>query len=550
MSTPALVARDVVTIYEDRRVLDGVDLTAAPGQRLGLVGENGAGKSTLLRVLAGLDGPDSGEVIRPADTGFLYQELPYPATATVADIVDDALAPVREHERRLEQLATQLEDAPQDPAVYAAYAEVLEWMDAHDGWQADRRAERVTDGLGLTGIARSRAIRDMSGGERARLGLAALLLRQPAALLLDEPTNHLDDDAISFLETHLPQVPGVVVVASHDRLFLDAVCTDIVDLDPSRAGVTRYGGAYSDYLAAKRAERERWERDFADQQAQIAELRAFAATTARRVAPARARQDNDKMTYDRHGGRVQAQVSRRVRNARQRLEVLERHQIPKPPAPLRFRGELTEDVSVDGPAITAEGIDVPGRLRLDRLAVQTTDRLLITGANGAGKSTLLHVLAGTVAPQRGQVHRHPRIRVAMLDQEVEFAEPARTPARIYARALGDLAEHRPLAELGLLHPRDLHRPVGQLSVGQRRRLALALLVARAPQVLLLDEPSNHLSLTLVDELEEALRTASGAIVAASHDRWLRRRWVGAQLRLHQGVPMAWWPADGESPVQT
>jgi macrolide transport system ATP-binding/permease protein len=521
--SPSLLARDLYKVYGDRRVLDGVSLTASPGQRLGLVGENGVGKSTLLRLLAGLEEPDDGEITRPADCGFLAQELPHPLHRSVADVVDDALADIRAAERRLAHLMSHLDD----PESLAEYGEVLEWAQAHDLWDADRRAELVLDGLGLAGVAPERSLGSLSGGQRSRLGLAALLIRQPRALLLDEPTNHLDDEAMVFLESQLRRLPGVVVLASHDRVFLDAVCTDILDLDPARGGVTRYGGAYSDYLVAKRAERARWQQQYESEQDELKQLKHSVAVTARIVGYNRAPRDNEKMGYDRTGGRVEKQISRRVRNAQLRLDELTRSQVRKPPSPLRFSAAVTAAPAPDKLALSVREVRIDGRLDIEHLDVTSSDRLMISGLNGAGKSTLLGVLAGRLTPDHGEVRRARGVRVGLLDQDVVFAEPGKSARQLYSGVA-------PLGDLGLVAPRDLDRPVGHLSVGQRRRLALAMLIGDPPDVLLLDEPTNHLSLSLVEELEEALRSAPGAIVVASHDRWLRRTWDGAELVLREG----------------
>ncbi len=370
----------------------------------------------------------------------------------------------------------------------------------------------------------------MSGGQRARLGMAALLIRQPSALILDEPTNHLDDDALEFLQKQLSQVPGVVVVASHDRVFLDAVCTDIVDLDPARGGPQRYGGTYTDYLAEKRAERARWQEQFEGRAGGAERTSPFGRGDGpgRRQSPQTPRK-HQQVEYDFHGGRVQKQISRRVRNAQQRLDDLTRDQIRKPPAPLQFSGTLTGKVRRELLGIAARDVRVDGRLEIDRLDVFNTTRLLVTGPNGSGKSTLLAVLAGRLPVDAGIVQLAPGMRIGLLEQDVVFAEPDRTPRELYDKNSDEQSAR--LVGLGLVAPRDLDRPVGALSVGQRRRLALALLIARPPHVLLLDEPTNHLSLKLAEELEEALRSAPGAIVVATHDRWFRRRWEGPEIGL-------------------
>ncbi|MEU7047544.1 ABC-F family ATP-binding cassette domain-containing protein [Streptomyces lavenduligriseus] len=540
MSQPALLARDVVRTLGGRRVLDGISLTASPGHRIGLIGENGAGKSTLLRVLAGVDEPDSGSVTRPAGLGFLHQEMPYDADATVAAVLDEALREAREDLAELERLGEALARVPQDDPGHQelldAYGRRLEQAQDRESWDADRRAALVLDGLGLGTVGHDRTLGSLSGGQRGRLALAALLVRRPSALLLDEPTNHLDDGAAAFLEEQLRTLPGTVVAASHDRAFLDAVCTDLVDLDPAVDGPVRYGGDYTAYLGEKRAERERWERRYAEEQRELAELRQAAGVTAHRVAPDRGRTDNEKMGYGHRAGRVQNQISRRVRNATRRLEELERARVAEPPRPLRFAaGDLAARAEEDPqPLVALRNVRVPGRLAQVTQEISATDRLLITGGNGAGKSTLLAVLAGRLAAE-GEVRRRPRLTVGLLTQDTVFDRPGRTVRDTYELSLGPArAERVPLLSLGLLHEADLDKPVGLLSVGQRRRLALALLVARPPQLLLLDEPTNHLSPRLCDELEEALGPGPGAIAVASHDRWLRRRWQGRELRLEPG----------------
>ncbi|MGW5606445.1 ABC-F family ATP-binding cassette domain-containing protein [Streptomyces sp. NPDC003753] len=538
MPQPALLAHDLTRSLGGRRVLDGVCLTASPGRRIGLIGENGAGKSTLLRVLAGVDQPDAGRVTRPGDLGFLHQEMPFDADSTIAAVLDEALREAREDLAELDRLGEELarvpEDDPRHRELLDTYGRRLDLAQDRESWDADRRAALVLDGLGLGALGHDRTLGSLSGGQRGRLALAALLVPRPSALLLDEPTNHLDDGAAAFLEEQVRGLPGTVVVASHDRAFLDAVCTDLIDLDPAVHGPVRHGGNYSAYLGEKRAERERWERRYAEEQQELEELRRSAGVTAHRVAPDRGRTDNEKMGYGHRAGRVQNQISRRVRNATRRLEELERAQVAEPPRPLRFAAGDLAARAEDGPQplVSLHNVRVPGRLALDGLEVSATDRLLVTGGNGAGKSTLLAVLAGRLPAAEGEVRRRRRLTVGLLSQDTVFDRPERTARDTYEQSLGsERAEKVPLTSLGLLHEADLGKPVGQLSVGQRRRLALALLVARPPQLLLLDEPTNHLSPALCDELEAALGPGPGAIVLASHDRWLRRRWQGRELRL-------------------
>ena len=529
-----LVAEGVTKFYGAQKVLSGLDLTVAPGHRTGVVGENGVGKSTLLRLLAGMEDPDAGRITRPDDLGFLHQEMPFPPSTPVADVIADALAEVRALEadvqRAADALGTPGASAEEHAAAEVAYADALRRAEVAQVWDADRRVEVTLAGLGIDHVM-DRTVDEMSGGERTRLHLAALLVRQPGALLLDEPTNHLDDEASTFLAAAVRAMPGVVVLASHDRVFLDEVCTEIFDLDPTPSGLsgTLYAGTYSDYRKAKKAERVAWERQYAAEQEELKALRSSVATTARNVSHGRESTDHNKMAYGARGDRVEGQVSRRVRNAQQRLDTLEAAQVRKPPRPLAFRASSYGLAAAGGAtlALSLRDVVVPGRVELASLDLTAGTKLLITGGNGSGKSTLLHVMAKDVVPARGTVTWGEGVQVGMLEQDVYLQDDVRSPRQLFELiGAGDQ-----LAGFGLVGGKDLDRPLRELSVGQRRRVVLGMLVAQAPEVLLLDEPTNHISLTLADELGEAIGVALGTIVVASHDRWLRRRWTGKTLAL-------------------
>lgn len=527
-----LRADGVSLSYGDRRVLTDVSLTIAPGARVGLIGENGVGKSTLLRLLAGVESPDAGAVTRPARVGFLWQEVRFRPDQTLAALIEDALAEVRGIERELELSAAALADG--DPDASARYDSALAAAEQAEVWSVDARRDELLAGLGVGGIPLSRRLGEVSGGQRSRFALAALLLGRPDALLLDEPTNHLDDAAAAFLERQLLAWSGPVLFASHDRAFLDAVATGLVDLDPARSGTTVFGG-YSAYLAEKAAERSRWEKQYADEQIELKELKHAVDVTSRSIAWSGKVRDNDKFVKSYKGNTLDRQISRRIKNASGRLDELREGQVRKPPAVLAFTGipsgfqPLGDEA---GALLHVSGLRVAGRLAVESFTVGSDARILVTGSNGAGKSTLLAALAGRLEPTAGTVQRRRGLRVGLLEQDVRFDDPAASPRRIYESTLGERrAAAIPLTGLGLIAPRDLDRPVGALSVGQQRRLALALILARPPHVFLLDEPTNHLSLSLATELEEALGGYPGAVVVASHDRWLRTRWTGEEVTL-------------------
>lgn len=559
-----LVVDAVSHSYPDRRVLNSISFTAAPGDRLGLVGENGTGKSTLLRIIAGELVPRSGSVSVPGSVGLLAQELPYPADTPIARVLDDAQAEALAILDRLERLGTALAETPTDPDVSHAYANALESAEQSGAWAAEARRGDVISGLGLSGIAEHRAIGTLSGGQRLRLALAATLLAAPQTLLLDEPSNHLDDASASYLERVLREWPGIVIVASHDRTLLDAVTTRILDLDPlplpareladtsqdaasdashtddpgSGYGARVWGVGYSEARAARRAELRRWRARYEAEAVEIAALEHEIAVGSREVNRKHESKSESRITKKFYADKDARVTARRARNARVRLDTLEQDRVRRPPRPLHFAGftavtpDAFQEPSQDRPraVLVVDSVAVAGRLAEVSFSLPEQGRLLLTGPNGSGKSTLLSVIAGTVTRDSGSIERSATL--GYLPQEVVFDRPDRTAHEHYRDVLGDrLAEAYPLAQSGLLALRDLDRPVGTLSVGQRRRLALATLVVAPPQLLLLDEPTNHLSLTLVEELEEALAGYPGALVIATHDRWLRSRWTGDELSL-------------------
>ncbi|MGO2110538.1 MAG: ATP-binding cassette domain-containing protein [Pseudoclavibacter sp.] len=555
--------------YRGRRILADVSLMIPPGARVGLIGENGTGKSTLLRLLAGVEQADGGTLARPERTGLLWQEPPHRLDETLGGVIDNALSGARDLEAALEAAAAGL--AGGDDAAARAYDAALDEATRADVWAAPARAEVTIASLGLADIPRDRTVGALSGGQRARLSLAWLLISRPTALLLDEPTNHLDEAAVAFLLDTLADWPGPVLFASHDRAFLDDAATSVLDLDPaphegegagggeapgddpdaagaldsdapaaSGRGLTTFGGSFSDYLVERERRRERWRVRYRDEQAELARLGALAerAHGFGRVNAARAETKIARKFFADRSARV---ISQRVRSAERQADALARTAIGAPPEPLRFSPPRHERELEDGPLVELDEVAVRGRLAPTSLALRPGDALLVTGPNGAGKSTLLGALAGLVPPTAGSLETAEEVTVGRLEQDVTFAHPYHSPRRLYRDAIGARrAEDVPLEGFGLFEPRDLDRPANELSVGQRRRVALAIVLADPPDLLLLDEPSNHLSLALATELEDAIEAYPGAVVVASHDRWLRRRWHG---RVHAVDP--WGSRAGE-----
>ena len=600
--------------FPDQRVLTDVSFTVSSGERACLIGENGTGKSTLLRIIAGLDEDHGGTIAAPGSVGLFHQQPPFPLDHTVDQVLGEATAPVRAVAEEVARLAEALADTgtpgptpaptpgaprtsehlttPEYLPTSAGLATADDFATAYDralaeairteAWDVDRQVDRIVAGLDLDRLPRDRPAAQLSGGQLSRLSLAWLLLRRPDTLLLDEPTNHLDARGTALLVDLLADWTGPVLLASHDRAFLDETATTLLDLDPAPRphaevqeaadgpqaegpgtgfGVTRFGGRYSEYLLHRIEERERWERRYRDEQAGLKRLRQQVAdhhTVGNADRPPRT---EGKMAQKFYSDRNAKVVSRRVNDATTALSRLERQQVRRPPAVLRFTGldaaapppggesgghrgaapAREGGRPASGPVLVATGVAVTGRLAPVSLGLGPRSRLLITGPNGAGKSTLLRVLAADLTPDAGSVTTSGRLTVGLLGQDADPLPSAAaggtggedlSVAEAYRTVLGhDRAERVPLRRFGLLAGRDEHRRVRELSVGQRRRLDLAVLLADPPDVLLLDEPTNHFSLLLATQLEVSIPDYPGAVVVASHDRWLSAGWAGERLEL-------------------
>ncbi|MFE3247333.1 ABC-F family ATP-binding cassette domain-containing protein [Streptomyces sp. NPDC059209] len=537
-TTSQIALAEVTKRYGDRIVLDHVSLTVRPGEKAGIVGDNGSGKSTLLRLLAGQEPVDNGSltVVAPGGIGHLRQTLDLPGSARVGDAVDHVLRELRFLERRIRVAEATLDTV--GAAGFEHYAALMAEFDARGGHGADRRVEVNLRRLGEhVPLDRERVLSTLSGGQRSRLALAATLALAPELLLLDEPTNDLDDKAVAWLEERLRRHRGTVVVATHDRAFLERVTGTILEVDADRRTVRRYGNGYAGFLAAKAAARARWAWDHEQWRAEVARQEHLAdsgigmlAEIPRKGPAAFSGAGAFRARSRSHGAQS------RIRNARERLQRLTEHPVPPPPEPLRFTGRV-EGVPTAGETSTAvhvEGVLVEGRLYVPSLGLAPGDRLLVTGPNGVGKSTLLQLLAGELEPDTGTVRRPRRVGFLRQQSAPDDAFDSRTLLAAFAAdRAGQPDEHADaLLALGLFHAADLRVPVRNLSVGQRRKLELARLVTAGPlDLLLLDEPTNHLAPALVEEIEAALAVYTGTLVVVTHDRLLRERFHGPRLEL-------------------
>ncbi|GAB2634116.1 ribosomal protection-like ABC-F family protein [Prescottella soli] len=522
--------------YGDRIVLDDVDLPIAPGEKVGVVGDNGSGKSTLLALIAGRTRPDNGDVhvVTPGGVAYAAQSLDLPDGATVQHAIDHVLHDLRALESRIRDTERQMSRAAADElgTVLDEYTRLTSLFESRDGYTVDDRVDAGLHALGLPDLDRSRPFATLSGGERARLALAASLASNAELLLLDEPTNDLDDEAVAWLEDRLLAHRGTVVAVTHDRVFLDRLTPVILEV--ADRGVRRYGDGYDGYLAAKATERRRRLREYEEWRLELDRSAHLVDANAARLEAIPRKQEKAGFGHGafRARGRDHGAMGR-IRNAKERIDRLTRNPVAPPPEPLRFTPSLSAATAraSDGPLVRLRDVRVASRPAIPELEVQLGGRLLVTGRNGAGKTTLLNVIAGVVVPDAGTVCAP--VRVGYLRQTAGAWPLAATLLQAYTsrRPVGPDDAATELLSLGLFRPEDLDRRIVDLSFGQRRRLDVALLATSGADLLLLDEPTNHLSPALVEELEEALDAFAGAVVLVTHDRRMRQRFHGDHLAL-------------------
>ena len=491
--------------FADRVLLENVSWQIVSGERVGLCGPNGAGKTTLLRMLAGLEEPDAGRIVTSSTltVGYLPQDGLSHAGRTLVEELSTAFQPLLDIKAEMHRLESRLGDssvsAEEHDAWLDRYSELQDAFRSQDGYTIDLRVATVLRGLGFSQADGDRPTETFSGGWQMRIALGTLLLRRPGLLLLDEPTNHLDLEARNWLEAYLTSYPHAVILVSHDRFFLDAVVTRIVQVGLKT--LTDYPGNYSAYLVEHEARMTRSRERKRRQDEEVARIRQFV----------------DRFRY-------QATKAAQVQSRLKMLAKITPIEIPPERKRVAFTFPTCESsgrhVIELRDASKAYGDTVV--FRRVHLHIERGNRIALIGPNGAGKSTLMRMLAGVETPDTGtRVDGHQVVTQYFAQDEATRLDPTLTVHDMLSASapLEAVPAIRNILGGFLFSGDDVHKPVRVLSGGERTRLAVARMLLRPANTLLLDEPTNHLDIDSTDVLLEALAAFGGTLVFVSHDRY-------------------------------
>lgn len=505
-----LSAQHIAKSFGVNAVLRDVSLTVQQGDRIGLVGVNGCGKSTLMRILAGLDAQDGGEIslVRGLRVGYLAQQNMVTSGETVWNELQKVYEQVFAMEKKLRELEDEMAHAHTDAQRFAQlsadYDRLTQRFEEADGYSWKSMVSGVLNGLGFTPAQYDQCVDSLSGGEQTRLCLARLLLQKPDLLLLDEPTNHLDMETLQWLENYLAAYKGSVLVISHDRYFLDHVCTGIVEI--LMGSSEQYNGNYTRYIAQRQERFESRMRAYEIQQKEIERQQAIIA---------RYRMFNREKS-------IRAAESRE--KALDRMEKLEK---PVDERAIRFSFEARRRTGEDVLQLTeiSKSFGEKHLFHDLTLRVRAGDRVALIGPNGVGKSTLIKIIVGEEQPDTGFIRYGSNVDIGYYDQHQSTLHADKTALDEIWDRFPQMEQSNVRGALGmfLFTGDDVFKPIHTLSGGEKGRVALTALMLRKDNLLLLDEPTNHLDMDSREVLEDALTDFGGTIITVSHDRYFINR---------------------------
>src|SRR2546423_230377 len=508
---------DVFKSYGSQDVLRGTTLQINPGEHVGLVGRNGAGKTTMFRLVNAEESPDSGEVVRARGLklGLLAQHVHFEKGSTVHESAVAAIGHLQQIEHEMHELEHRMADAGDDlDKVLTRYSDLQHEYEREGGFEYSAKAEAILQGLGFDRDSWQMETGKLSGGQQNRLGLARLLLSDPDVLLLDEPTNHLDVTAVEWLEEFLQSYAAAFVIISHDRYFLDRACQRIIELENGQA--SSYKGNYSHYLEEREERREIQRRAYENQQRLIAKTEDFIRKN------------------------LAGQKTKQAKSRRTMLQRLERvDAVRGDQASGDFRMQDIERAGTHVLTITDAAIGYGEKILGSNIALilRRGECLGVIGPNGSGKTTFLKTILGKIPALAGEIRWGSKVEIGYYAQQLEDLDERNEIIMELRRVAPSTATSGELRSfLAKFHfvGDDVYKQVGDLSGGEKGRLALAKLIYSAVNVLVLDEPTNHLDIPSREALEEALEAYEGTIVTISHDRFFLDRVATQILALDGG----------------
>jgi ATP-binding cassette subfamily F protein 3 len=505
--TMQMKAEQIQKIMGGNILFENLQLEVNKGEHVAIVGVNGSGKTTLLQLLAGVEVPEKGRIIKSkeATIGYLHQIPHYPQHA-VKEVLEEAFADIYAIKGKMTALEQEMQSTVTDK-ILLQYGQLQEQFMLVGGYEVDAQLAMIANGLGIVDLL-EQPFSNLSGGEKTKVMLGQILLKKPSILLLDEPTNHLDMQAIEWLENYVRNFEGIVIVVSHDRQFMNQVAQKIIEIEDGEAFT--YNGHYDAFIAQKEAKIEQQFANYEEQQKKIKKMQE----TIKRLKQ-----------WANEANPPNASMHRRAKSMEKALARIER--VKKPITKKKMNLALTMAERSGKEVVLLQdlhhGFDKP-LLKDSNLAVYFGERLAIVGSNGSGKSTLLKMMLGEIVPNQGVCHIGSNVKFGYLSQQFEHQNPAiRLIDAFRERVAVSEAEARHILARFLFYGYDVFKKVKDLSGGEKMRLRLAQLMHEDINVLILDEPTNHLDIEAREVLEETLESFEGTIIGVSHDRYFLQK---------------------------